>query len=178
MFFEEISNLFFSLPNKINLTGKDAIKIEFICKTLLEENNNKIEMYLNLIKIKLNEIFIIAYRSSANFPNLEKGGYKIQKILLFIEENYKENLKLTEIAQKFYLSLSSLSHLFKRYTGISPKRYIIEKKIIEAYKILEEKKGEIKTKKVAEIVGFSNYKEFVDKFKKIVGIYPSQVNKL
>lgn len=176
LFFSSVSNLFLSLPNLINLSENDVIKIELICKALFEEKEKKNELYLDFVRVKLNELFIITYRASLNSPSKMEQDSNLKKIIDFIEDTYYKNIKVEELAKKFCLSPSSFSHQFKKYTGISPKNYIIQRRILEAYRILTQEG--LKTKKVAEKVGFSNYKNFIEKFKAIVGVYPSSIKKI
>lgn len=175
VFFSDISNLFYSLPNIIEIRERDIVYVEMLCKKLFEEKKEKKELYLDFVRLKLHELFIIGYRSSLNLSEFVEDP-KLEKILNFIEENYTKNIKIGDIAKTFYFSLSSFSHFFKNAIGMSPKQYIIQRRIIEAYRILTNE--ETKTKIVAQKVGFSNYKEFVNKFKKITGINPASVKKM
>ncbi|MCM8772303.1 MAG: AraC family transcriptional regulator [Candidatus Omnitrophica bacterium] len=174
-FYSSISNLFFTLPHLVNLSEKDVIKIEIICKTLFEEKREKKEMYLDFVRVKLNEFFLIIYRALKEYSNKIEEDSIFREIINFIEENYDKSITIEDLAKKYHLSISSFSHQFKKYTGLSPKEYIIQRRILEAYRILTQEN--LKTKLVAQQVGFSNYRYFIKKFKEIIGIYPSMVKK-
>ena len=50
----------------------------------------------------------------------------------YIDNHIAEELDYQTIAGKFYLSEKSLYQLFKKETGLSPARYINERRIIKA----------------------------------------------
>lgn len=65
--------------------------------------------------------------------NSQTLGFKIKE---YIDENYKEDIKLNDIAEKFYLSPYYLSHIFKKEVGFSPIDYLINRRIGESQNLL------------------------------------------
>ena len=55
--------------------------------------------------------------------NLEDYS-RIEKAILFLEENYQRQPGLREVAQSVHLSEFHFQRLFRRWAGISPKRFI------------------------------------------------------
>jgi AraC family transcriptional regulator of adaptative response/methylated-DNA-[protein]-cysteine methyltransferase len=49
---------------------------------------------------------------------------RIEKAILFLEENYRRQPELREVARKVHLSEYHFQRLFRRWAGISPKRFI------------------------------------------------------
>ncbi len=56
-------------------------------------------------------------------PNLEDYS-RIERAILFLEENYHRQPELREVAQSVHLSEFHFQRLFRRWAGISPKRFI------------------------------------------------------
>lgn len=98
----------------------------------------------------------------------------IEKILGYIEENLDRNITINDIAKKFFLSPSSVSHLFKQQMKISVKQYALNKKMIYASKLIQEG---IPLNIVAERCGYFNYSSFYKIFLKFNETMPSELNK-
>ena len=49
---------------------------------------------------------------------------RMEKAILFLEENYHRQPELREVAQSVHLSEFHFQRLFRRWAGISPKRFI------------------------------------------------------
>lgn len=94
------------------------------------------------------------------------------QIINFINENYKNNLTVSDIANKFSFSTSTVSHIFKKDFGVSVKKYITEKRMNEIYLLLQ--KGERPTV-VSTDFGFSNYSTFYRSFCNYFGKSPFQI---
>ncbi len=62
---------------------------------------------------------------------------RIEKAIIFLEENYQRHPSLQEIAAYVALSPFHIQRLFKRWAGISPKRFIQYLTIGYAKSILE-----------------------------------------
>ena len=56
-------------------------------------------------------------------PNSEDYS-RIEKAILFLEENYHRQPELREVAESVHLSEFHFQRLFRRWAGISPKRFI------------------------------------------------------
>ncbi len=56
-------------------------------------------------------------------PNIEDYS-RIEKAILFLEENYHRQPELNEVAESVNLSEFHFQRLFRRWAGISPKRFI------------------------------------------------------
>jgi len=62
---------------------------------------------------------------------------RIEKAILFLEDNYHRQPELREVAQSVHLSEFHFQRLFRRWAGISPKRFIQFLTLEHAKKLLE-----------------------------------------
>ena len=69
-------------------------------------------------------------------PNLQDYS-RIEKAILFLEENYHRQPELHEVAESVHLSEFHFHRLFRRWAGISPKRFIQFLTLEHAKKLLE-----------------------------------------
>jgi two-component system response regulator YesN len=95
----------------------------------------------------------------------------IETVKDYINENYKEDISLDDVAEYISFSKYYLSKLFKEVEGINYKDYLIKVRMEEAKKRL--KKGD-KIKVVACEVGYSDRNYFSRAFKKYTGISPGK----
>lgn len=106
-------------------------------------------------------------------PKNNTDGDIITKINDFILEQYRdEHLSLNVIAEKFYLSLNYLCHLYKKETGKTIKQFITDVRIEKAKELL--KAGRVKYYHVARDVGYTDGKYFSKVFLKTVGMGPRE----
>ena len=95
----------------------------------------------------------------------------LDRITAFIEQNYGTRITVEELARKFYVSSSSVSHLFKQKLGVSVYSYITQRRLIAAKELIAQNES---LEAVAEQVGFSDYSTFYRAFKQEFGISPKQ----
>lgn len=108
------------------------------------------------------------------FPELDAPGEAaapapskhpvIPDVLSYIEQNYKSDISLSELAGYFYLSKEHLSRLFKKETGQNLFSYIMALKLKEAKRLLTE--TDMTLDDIAVELGFSNGNYFSKVFKK------------
>lgn len=110
-----------------------------------------------------------AYALEAEKPELLDG------IMEYVENNYSKNIIIGEMSKEFYVSASTISHLFKQKLGISFYRFVTQRRLIEAKKLIE---GNAPLEEVAMKVGFEDYSGFYRAFKKEYGISPRQYRNL
>ncbi|MBQ5910984.1 MAG: helix-turn-helix domain-containing protein [Clostridia bacterium] len=98
----------------------------------------------------------------------------ISEILSYINDHYAEKLTLDSIANHFFVSKYHLSHEFKDAVNTSLYRYIIMKRLNEAYTLLSEGHS---ANDVCTMCGFGNYSVFFRAFKAEFGISPVECSK-
>lgn len=99
----------------------------------------------------------------------------IDGILLYIQHNYQENLKLGSIAELFGYNSSYLGKVFTKATGKNFNAYVDEIRIEHSKKLLLEQNP--KVYEIAQRVGYTNVDYFHKKFKKYVGVSPAEYRK-
>lgn len=93
---------------------------------------------------------------------------KFEGVLRHIDQNYKRNISLSELAGIMNISTMYFSNYFKQVFHISPKQYILNKRLSESQRLLLE--SEMSVKEIAYAVGFENESYFSEFFSKKVGI--------
>lgn len=96
----------------------------------------------------------------------------VEKAKNYIKLNYQHKITLQDISDEVHLSPNYLSGIFKKITGETYIDYLQKVRMKAAKKLLEDR-----SKKVYEIafeIGYSDYKYFASKFKKMVGMSPKE----
>lgn len=95
----------------------------------------------------------------------------IDRIAVFIEENYMTHFTIGELARQMDVSSSTVSHLFKQKMGVSFYRHVTQRRLIAAKQLIEQ--GAL-LEDVCLQVGFTDYSGFYRAFKQEYGISPRQ----
>ena len=96
----------------------------------------------------------------------------IVSAISYIDENYKKNITVKDIADAHNVSVSTISHVFKRELSISVYRYISEKRISAVRELVQ--KGANLTD-AALSCGFGDYSSFYRLYKKQYGESPYEI---
>ena len=119
------------------------------------------------------EIFYDALHSSSAPAKIETDDF-LQKALHYIDEHMHEKILLDDLAKATTRSKSSFCHLFEEKMKISPKQYILQKKLALASKLIDD--GVPRTV-AAKQVGYDNYSNFYHLYKKHFEGRPTAKNK-
>lgn len=92
-------------------------------------------------------------------------------IVDYIRENYRENLTLQVLAEKFNMSESYISSLIKKKTNKNFGEHLMEARIREAQRLLRETNDSIE--EIAVQVGYPDYFYFSKVYKRATGISPA-----
>ena len=102
-----------------------------------------------------------------------RAMYKeVSDALHYINSHYKESLSLEEVADKVYLSSYYLSRLFKKEVGENFSTYLLNKKLDEAKRLLEE--TEMSVMSISGSLSFSDPSYFCRVFKKYTSCTPKE----
>jgi len=91
---------------------------------------------------------------------------------LFFDNKFKEDITVYDAAQLCGISRTHLHSLFSNRYGISPKQYLLSKRIEEAKKLLETSSET--SCQIACSVGFASPQRFYDIFRNFTGMTPSE----
>ena len=97
------------------------------------------------------------------------------KILIYLNKNYKSHITMELLSQKFNYSVSTLSHLFKKRSGMSISEYIEKIRLEESKWLL--KQTDYSITEISSILGFCNSAYFSLLFKKKFGMPPNEYKK-
>lgn len=119
-----------------------------------------------LIKLKLETLFIELIRAKTSTANEKNGDIyddKIHEVRKYLDENFRENMSLSELCFLFGTNKTTLCSKFRASYGETVISYINKLKIKEAKKLL--RKGEYNFTEISAIVGFSSVHYFSRIFK-------------
>ncbi len=101
---------------------------------------------------------------------------KMEDISRYLIENIANPILLDEISQKFGMSKSGFCHFFKRRTQHAFTSYLNELRISRACKLILENKLNIT--QIAFECGFNNISYFNTRFKKCMGMQPTEYKRM
>lgn len=158
-----------SKNHPIRLKSEDIL----CCKEYIQDiiSGNLTDMEKNL---KVMTILTIAMKAFDDRNNdLSFSSYKgpMPDLLHYLNNHYNEDIKIEMLAEKFHLSVSSLSHQFKAYANNSIYDYILNKRILTAKELLF---SEQSLTDIAVKTGFNDYSNFLRAFKKVTGKTPKE----
>ncbi len=115
--------------------------------------------------IALQMIYACAEEQIPTSKNGERqNADALENTIKYIDQHITEKLSLEGISQALFISRSSLCHIFSERMHISPKQYIIQKKMAYATMLIEN--GTPLTQ-AARAIGYDNYSNFYRMYKKM-----------
>lgn len=152
-----------------------------VSRIMLEEYERKSENYMMSVSslvtwmlIELNRVYKVDEDESVSYTLSDRLKHKkiISEVLNYLEENYKEDINLKELADSLYVNQAYLSREFKKSTGYSMMKFVTNKRIREARELL--RNSALSVSEVAITVGYNNITHFHTMFKKETGISPKE----
>ena len=142
-----------------------------ILKDMLSEISIKQPFYIEKTSLLLKNLLIDIVRTAtlSEQSNLEN---KLNAVLSYIQENYDENITNEQLAKIVNYHPYYLNRVFKKYTGVTLHKYLLDYRIRMAENMLLS--TEITVEKIAEQVGFNSTTCFISYFKKVKFLTPSQ----
>lgn len=167
-----------SFNNRIQSENANQISNEL--KEIYKELSEKPIEYKLAVKTHLSNILLDLIRNkgySNNENSLQKSSIKkLSGVIAYIDSNFTEQLKIEELSAMSGMTDNYFSTLFKKIYNVSPKEYIILKRLEFATNILVSE-GDRKVLDVAVSSGFNNTANFNKLFKKYYGVTPKEYKK-
>lgn len=174
--FAGLSNLIFDLP-----ISEDGM-LRISCHTPAEIIRSSIESIINEFRLKepgyavsaqatLMKLMLIFYRNQSKGTTLrDSGKKKLAPALLIMNNEISENYSMDYYAKKCHMSKSSFLHTFSKVMDTTPIKYINERKIRNAKRMLIE--TDMQISEISTALGFSSPQYFSKTFFLYVGIRP------
>lgn len=154
-------------------TRKNHPELAYIIRAMIEECRKQPRYYKESLKAFLAAFVIGAVRLDIERNEIrqdKKYTDYIEKAVRFIEEHYREDLKIAEIAGECGLSESHFRRVFAESTNMKPVEYINMVRIDHAAELLVTTDDPIE--KIAEMSGYHNTAGFIRNFKEMKGMTP------
>jgi two-component system response regulator YesN len=160
---------------------------------VLRKSGNPKEMTAEDVELLLDDLL----SGASSFSNLEQGAWEIVQsiagpgcdvrrqtdvpsfyaaIVRYVEQNYADPLTLRSVCQRFSVSQTYVSRLFRRYEHMSFIDFLTKTRVDTAKRFITENPG-MPLKDVAAYVGYKDQFYFSRVFKAVTGIPPSEWGK-
>lgn len=130
-----------------------------------EKGDRHAQFYLTLELLHLYRCFSPMGAHAVSMPPL------LCEILSFVDAHFKSVGTVSELAEKYYISNSTLTRLFRTHLHTSPKKYLETKRLAHSRLLL--RKGYSVLDACMES-GFSDYSNYIRLFKNRFGITPGE----
>jgi AraC family transcriptional regulator len=114
------------------------------------------------------------WRPPEKSPSLDPR--RLQRVLDYIEASLKADIRLEELAAQACLSPFHFSRLFREATGLSPHRYVIDRRVQAARQELA--RNNLSLVEIALEFGFGSQANFTRVFRKATSLTPGQYREL
>lgn len=115
---------------------------------------------------------LTAFLREHGIPEKQQEPTLVTRARAFIDKNYKEDLRLDDIAKSIHTNAYYLAHLFKAEIGLSPMKYVILRRLGEAQNLLINTNMTIT--QIAAQVGYNNSNYFQNVFKGALTMTPGE----
>lgn len=120
------------------------------------------------------------YQQPQNATQLsEQTGYSsiLTRCMEYIDVHYRQTLTLEGLAKEFGMSRSSFCTLFPQFAGMTLRKYIAHKRIMEAQMLIRSR-PELTLSQISLEVGYEDDSTFYRNFLQISGVSPSRYREL
>ncbi len=133
----------------------------------------KSDFYILSIENQLADIIVELLKTTSSKTSINS---KLDYIIAYINDSFLNPINISQLAESVGYSVEHFRKLFKEYTGTSPKRYIIDKKIEHAKLLLSN--STLPCSDISVLCGFSNYAQFSSFFKREVKLNPKDYRRI
>lgn len=103
-------------------------------------------------------------------PAGPKASRECDLVRRYIDNHFKENLNLDQLAALAHINKYYLVHAFKREYGVSPINYLISRRIQESKYLLDDTNHSLS--QISHMLGFSSPSYFSQSFRRTEGVSP------
>lgn len=159
----------------------DYCKRQEFYDDVYEKRLKKWNMQMDNVKsekllLEVTQNLIIEAMKEIEARKLEKDIRPIRLVKQYIEENFKQEISLGQLAELVEMNVSYVSSIFKKETGMTYSEFLTSCRIKEASRLLVETNKSVGV--IAEESGYQDARYFSKQFLKQIGLKPSEYRKL
>lgn len=154
--YQDLRDIFFQLT------------VEYISRT------HQSRCYMDSLLLKLLDCLVEHYQPDQKAMEIyeTENDARMREIMQYIITNLDQEISLNELAEKMFVSASTLSRIFKKNTGEYFADYVMQLRVKNAVSLLEHSGQNML--QIAVACGFANSASFNRAFRKIMGVTPTE----
>jgi AraC family transcriptional regulator len=147
-------------------------------RSQLEFEQESNQMYVDLVATFLATHLLKHYsirKESIKKDTSSLSQKDLRQVIDYINAHLDRNLSLTELADLVEISHYHFARLFKKSTGVSPGRYIIDRRLDRVASLLAE---DLTIDEIAQCTGFSSHSYLCRMFRKYRSVTPDRYRQM
>lgn len=161
--------------DSLYLLPADRPDIRNLFRSVLPFFEAEVKPSEELLRLKMAEgVYVLLNTDKSLYASLFDftDPWKID-LMDFMEQNYMDDLSLEEMASYTGRSLSTFKRDFRKYSELTPQRWIIRRRLEAACELL--RTSQLKVSEVCGKVGFKNLSHFSKIYKERYGVAPTEM---
>lgn len=154
---------------------EDIQSISLVWKLLEQELSEQDSLQQEMLQMTLKRLLVLCtriYKSQINFQDISTDSADIIREYHFlVEKHFKIKHKVADYAELLAKSPKTLSNAFKKLGSKPPQQFIIDRKMLEARRLLAY--SNLTISEVGNELGFSDIQSFSRFFKREEGVSPN-----
>ncbi|WP_308769901.1 AraC family transcriptional regulator [uncultured Bacteroides sp.] len=161
--------------DSLYLLPADRPDIRNLFRSVLPFFETEVKPSEELLRLKMAEgVYVLLNTDKSLYASLFDftDPWKID-LMDFMEQNFMDDLSLEEMASYTGRSLSTFKRDFRKYSELTPQRWIIRRRLEAACELL--RTSQLKVSEVCGKVGFKNLSHFSKIYKERYGVAPTEM---
>ena len=144
--------------------------LELMFQEAREKQSGYEEVCLHQLEVVLVRLERQDSLSLSDQPDGSRSSRECALVRRYIDNHFKEDLKLDQLAQLAHVNKYYLAHAFRQEFGTSPISYLISRRVEESRFLLRETDHTLSL--ISQMLGFSSPSYFSQCFRRVEGISP------
>jgi AraC family transcriptional regulator len=158
-------------------------ELESICRRLCREislSDRADRLYVETLAIEIAQLLLLNYTTASAPEKVSPTGgltrNTARRVVEYIEGNLGRSLTIRDLAGVTELSPHHFLRMFKGSLGVTPYRYLLERRVERAKELLRSKSASLA--EVGFSTGFSSQSHFTTAFHRAVGATPAEFERI